>query len=205
MPVAAQLPTSGQLCHVEAALTMIQQRSIVATRSSTSCAVACGGKSSSSRAGLRRAGPAAPLVAAQAFADDRYGLDLDGDGTLRRGDAELAFVIGHELAHGFLRMRRCSAAIDVRLFGGRRAPTSLVLETEREPTIRSLHAGARRLRHSPHSRLPASVCRGRGILNRLRQDHPPSRERIAAAESDDCRDSASRRPCAADPGCVAGL
>jgi predicted Zn-dependent protease len=99
-------------------------------------------------------------------------------------DAELAFVIGHELAHGFLRHQALLSSNKGSggLFGNRHAPARLVLETERQADHVALYMLARA--GFDITGIPNFLRRfasAQAVMLSFVKDHPSSRERIAAA------------------------
>jgi hypothetical protein len=127
-----------------------------------------------------------PSSRLNAFADDRYASVSTAIARYANDDAELAFVIGHELAHGFLRHQALlsgSAASDGRS-GHRHPPTRLVLETERQADQVALYMLARA--GFDIAGIPNFLRRfadAQGVVLSFARDHPSSRERIAAAEA----------------------
>jgi Zn-dependent protease with chaperone function len=121
-----------------------------------------------------------------AFADDRYASVSTAIARYATNDAELAFVIGHELAHGFLRHEALlsrNAGSDT-LLGKRRAPTRLIVETERQADQVALYMLARAgfdIAGVPN--FLRRLADARGVVLSVVKYHPSSRERIAAAEA----------------------
>lgn len=112
-----------------------------------------------------------------AFADDRYASVSTAIVRFASDDAELAFIIGHELAHGFLRHQ---ALLSRR---GEASPR-LVLKTEQQADYVSLYMLARA--GFDIDRIPDFLRRygkASGPILSFVKDHPSSRERVAAAEA----------------------
>jgi hypothetical protein len=127
-----------------------------------------------------------PSSRLNAFADDRYASVSTAIARYANDDAELAFVIGHELAHGFLRHQALLSrnAASGGLLGNRRAPARLVLETERQADQVALYMLARA--GFDIAGIPNFLRRfadAQGVMLSFVKDHPSSRERIAAAEA----------------------
>jgi hypothetical protein len=186
LPVAASLPAAGSYATVEAALAMIQQ---AFERGDARFDVVRGGVR---RQILIRPEPGCavrvqlvPASRREAFADDRYASVSTAMERYAAADPELAFVIAHELAHGFLRHEALLGAHRRGgLFGGGRAPTSLVRETERQADHVALYMLARA--GFEIAGIPAFLrrfARSQGLFIAFARDHPSSGERIAAAEA----------------------
>jgi len=121
-----------------------------------------------------------------AFADDRYATISTAMARYARDDAELAFVIAHELAHGYLRHQALLARSNGSggLFGRRRPPTGLVRETERRADQVAVYMLARA--GFDIAGIPEFLRRladDQGVMLNIAGNHPSSRERIAAADA----------------------
>jgi hypothetical protein len=178
LPVATTSPPHGSYATVEAALDEIQQ---AFNRGDATLDILRGG----SRRSLVVHPEAGCAVRTQlvtsprliAFADDRYASISTAMTRFAADDSELAFVIGHELAHGFLRHQAL-------LSRHRDAPRRLVLETERQADYVALYMMARAgfdITHVPDFLRRFGHAQGMVLL--FAKDHPSSRERVAAAEA----------------------
>jgi Zn-dependent protease with chaperone function len=185
MPLAVTASARGGYATVQAALDRIQQ---ALDHGDAVFAVARNGAQRSIRihpsAGCAVRVQLVTSPALNAFADDRYASVSTVMARYAGNDAELAFVIGHELAHGYLRHQALltRSARSTGLFGGRRAPRALVLETERRADQVALYMLARAgfdITGIPNFLRRLAGSQG-AILSVLR-NHPSSRERIAAA------------------------
>jgi hypothetical protein len=187
MPVASISSTRGSYATVEAALDMIQKEF---DRGDATFDVMRNGLRQSFAihpvAGCAIRVQLVPLAGLDAFADDRYASVSTAMARYANGDADLAFVIGHELAHGFLRHQALLARNkgSRRLFGDRRAPRALVMETERRADQVAVYMLARA--GFDIAGIPDFLRRladARGETLDFAKNHPSSRERIAAANA----------------------
>ncbi|MGH6741851.1 MAG: M48 family metalloprotease, partial [Bradyrhizobium sp.] len=187
LPVAAKMSSQGSYGTVAAALDLLQE---ALNRGDTRLDIV--------RAGARSTILIHPvpgcIVRTQlvtssrlnAFADDRYASVSTAIARFASDDAELAFIVGHELAHGFLRHQ---ALLSDRhrsrsVFGRDEASSSLVLKTEKEADYVALYMMARA--GFDLGRIPDFLRRygkASGAILQFVKDHPSSRERVAAAEA----------------------
>ncbi len=186
LPLAAPWPR-GSYATVETALDMIQQA--FDRGDATFDVIRDGARKSVTIhpvAGCAVRVQLVPSSRLNAFADDRYASISTAMARYANGDAELAFVIGHELAHGFLRHQALLSRNTARagLLGGRRAPRRLVRDTERQADQFALYMLARAgfdIAGIPNFLRRVADAQGPGP--RVATDHPSSPERIAAAEA----------------------
>jgi hypothetical protein len=187
MPLAASSSPRGSYATIESALDLIQQ---ALDRGDATLAITRDGAPRSIVIHpIAGCGVRVQLVASSrldAFADDRYASVSTAMARYANDDAELAFVVGHELAHGFLRHQALLSRDtgSAGLPGNRRAPSRLVLETERQADEVALYMLARAgfdIAGIPNflRRLADSQGPGLGFAT----DHPSSRQRIAAAQA----------------------
>jgi Zn-dependent protease with chaperone function len=187
MPVASTVSSRGSYATVEAALDLIQQAfdrgdatfDIIRAGAPRSIAI-------HPIAGCSVRVQLVPSSQLNAFADDRYASVSTAIVRYTNDDAELAFVIGHELAHGFLRHQALLSSNQRSggLFGNRHAPARLVLETERQADHVALYMLARA--GFDIAGIPNFLRRfasAQALTINFVKDHPSSRERIAAAEA----------------------
>jgi hypothetical protein len=187
LPVAAPPPVFGSYATVEAALNMIQQA--FAGGDATFDIMRDGARRSvliHPVAGCAVRAQLVPSSRLNAFADDRYASVTTAILRFAKNDAELAFVLGHELAHGFLRHQALLSGNrgSGGLFGSPRAPARLVLETERQADHVALYMLARA--GFDIAGIPdflRRVASAQGPMLSFVKDHPTSRERIAAAQT----------------------